>query len=68
MVFGFHFTNSLIEVCEIYVLGKKHRDSFPIGKLWRAKKSFLVDSYLCLVDIPSNGNHRYFITFIYEFS
>ena len=68
MVFGFPFINSPIEGYEIYVLGKKHRDSFPIGKSWRAKKSLSIDSYLCLMGIPSNGDHKYFITFIYEFS
>ncbi|TXG61110.1 hypothetical protein EZV62_012473 [Acer yangbiense] len=47
----------------------EHRDSFPTGKSWRANRPLeLVHSNLCSVETPSNGNLRYFITFIDDFS
>ena len=56
-------------VCETCEIGKKHRDSFPVGKSWRAKKLLeIVHSDLCMVEIPTHGGSRYFITFIDDFS
>ncbi|TXG56964.1 hypothetical protein EZV62_018277 [Acer yangbiense] len=37
MVSGLPSINPPDKVCETCVLGKKHRDPFPIGKAWRAK-------------------------------
>ena len=69
MVSGLPSINSPDKVCETCVLGKKHRDPFPIEKAWRASKPLeLVHSDLCSVEVPSNGNSRYFITFIDDFS
>ena len=52
-------------VCDTCQLGKKHRDSFPTGKSWRARKQLeIVHSDLCTVEVPSHGDCRYFITFI----
>ena len=56
-------------VCEICQLGKKHRDPFPTGKSWRARRLLeIVHSDLCSVEVSSNGGSRYFITFIDDFS
>jgi len=54
------------ETCEF---GKKHRESFPTGKSWRARKPLeIVHSDLCMVEIPTHGGSKYFITFIDDFS
>ncbi|XP_072054390.1 uncharacterized protein [Arachis hypogaea] len=46
-------------VCEICQLGKKHRDPFPTGKSWRARRLLeIVHSDLCSVEVPSNGSSR----------
>lgn len=60
----------LPQVCEGCVVGKQHRDSFPRGKAWRAKKALeLVHSDICgPIDPQSNGSKQYFITFIDDFS
>nr|KYP46330.1 Retrovirus-related Pol polyprotein from transposon TNT 1-94 [Cajanus cajan] len=56
-------------ICETCEIGKKHRESFPTGKSWRARKPLeIVHSDLCMVEIPSHGGSRYFITFIDDFS
>ncbi|RDX94009.1 hypothetical protein CR513_23663, partial [Mucuna pruriens] len=56
-------------VCETCEIAKKHRGSFPTGKSWRAKKPLeIVHSDLCMVEIPTHGDSRYFITFIDDFS
>ena len=54
------------QVCEGCALGKHHRDSFPIGKAWRASSPLqLVHSDLCgPMNTTSNGGNRYFLTFI----
>ncbi|KAL4388518.1 hypothetical protein GQ457_09G024580 [Hibiscus cannabinus] len=56
-------------ICETCEIGKKHRESFPTGKSWRARKPLeIVHSDLCMVEIPTHGGSRYFITFIDDFS
>ncbi|XP_072054428.1 uncharacterized protein [Arachis hypogaea] len=46
-------------VCEICQLGKKHRDPFPTGKSWRARRLLeIVHSDLCSVEVSSNGGSR----------
>lgn len=70
MVIDLPQIDHLPQVCEGCVVGKQHRDSFPKGKAWRAKKALeLVHSDICgPIDPQSNGNKRYFITFIEDFS
>jgi len=36
------------QVCEGCILGKQHRDSFPVGKSWREKKPLeLINADIC---------------------
>ena len=56
-------------VCETCQLGKKHRESFLIGKSWRGRKLLEIGNLdLCTVDVLTHGGSRYFITFIDDFS
>lgn len=57
-------------VCEECVVGKQHRNPFPIAGAWRAKKILqLVHSDICgPINPVSNGHKRYFITFTDDFS
>ncbi|RDY03915.1 hypothetical protein CR513_12436, partial [Mucuna pruriens] len=65
-VFGLSIINIPSEVCEI---GKKHKESFPTRKSWKAKKPLeIVHSDLCTVEISTHGGRKYFITFIDDFS
>jgi len=69
MVSGLPVIDVPKNICETCVLGKKHRDPFPSGSAWRAKKPLeLIHSDLCSVEVPSNGGSRYFISFIDDFS
>ena len=58
------------KVCEGYTLGKHHRNSFPIGRSWRASHPLeLVHSDLCgLMYITLIGGNRYFLTSIHDYS
>ena len=57
-------------VCEGCMLGKQHRQPFPSGKTWRAKKPLeLVHTDVCgAMRTPSNDQNRYFILFIDDFT
>ncbi|XP_060974068.1 uncharacterized protein LOC133039239 [Cannabis sativa] len=57
-------------VCEGCMLGKQHRQPFPSGKTWRAKKPLeLVHTNVCgETRTPSNDQNRYFILFIDDFT
>lgn len=56
-------------MCDVYVVGKKHRDPFPKGHACRATKPLeLVHYNPCYMEVPSNKGNRYFITFIDDFS
>ncbi|CAL5403117.1 unnamed protein product [Camellia sinensis] len=70
MVSGLPQIDHVSQVCEGCVVGKQHRNAFPKGRAWRAKKVLeLVHSDICgPINPPSNGNNRYFITFIDDFS
>ena len=70
MVIGLPQFSSPSEVCEDCVVSKQHRETFPKGKAWRAKKVLeLVHSDLCgPINPTSNGGKRYFITFVDDFS
>ena len=53
-VSGLPVVNIPSGVCETCQIGKKHRESFPTGKSWRAKKLLeIVHSDLCSVEIPT---------------
>lgn len=58
------------QVCEECVVSKQHRNQFPQGKSWRAKKALeLVHFNICGPIIPcSDGGKRYMITFIDDYS
>ena len=58
------------EVCEDCVVSKQHREPFPIGKSWKAKRVLeLVHSDICCPISPtSNGGTCYFISFIDDYS
>jgi len=66
---GLLIVNIPNRVCETCEIDKKHRDSFPTGKSLRARKPLeIVHSNLCIVEIPTHGGRRNFITFIDDFS
>ncbi|XP_072064502.1 uncharacterized protein [Arachis hypogaea] len=51
-----HISNCICEICQ---LEKKHRDTFPTGKSWRARRLLeIVHSDLCSVEVPSNDGSR----------
>ncbi|KAL5567627.1 hypothetical protein UlMin_024202 [Ulmus minor] len=58
------------ETCEGFMLGKQHRQPFPSKKAWRAKKPLeLVHIDVCgPMRTPSNGQNRYFIIFIDDYT
>ena len=70
MVVGLPQFEQPSQLCEKCIVSKQHRDNFPKGKSWRAKKVLeLVHSNLCGPIKPtSNGGNRYFISFIDDFS
>ncbi|KAL6286215.1 hypothetical protein ACE6H2_010605 [Prunus campanulata] len=70
MVIGLPQITCPSEVCEVCVVGKQHRETFPKGKAWRARRPLeLVHSDICGPITPaSNAGKRYFITFIDDYS
>ncbi|XP_072061988.1 uncharacterized protein [Arachis hypogaea] len=51
-----HISNCVCEICQ---LEKKHRDPFPTGKSWRARRLLeIMHLDLCSVEVPSNGGSR----------
>lgn len=70
MVIGLPEFESPSELCEDCIVKKQHRDVFPKGTSWRAKRVLeLVHSDLCGPIKPmSNGGKRYFISFIDDFN
>lgn len=63
------FTDSDCEPC---ILGKHHREKFPVGKAWRATESLmlvLVHSDICgpMQTLSLNGS-KYFLIFVDDFS
>ncbi|KAK9941415.1 hypothetical protein M0R45_018018 [Rubus argutus] len=59
-----------IKICEECVVGKQHREQFPKGKAWRAQRPLeLIHSDICgPINPTSNGEKRYFISFIDDYS
>ena len=70
MVNGLSLIEQPKKLCEGCILGKKHRESFHVGKSYRARAPLeIVHSYLCgYMQTPSIGNSLYFITFIDYYS
>jgi hypothetical protein len=62
MVRGITLIEQPTKICEGYILGKQHRDSFPSSKLWRAGDPLeLIHSNLCgSMKTPSLGKSLYF--------
>ena len=70
MVMGLPQITTSSQVFEECVVSKQHRNQFPQGKSWRAKKALeLVHSDICGPITPhSNGGKTYIITFIDDYS
>lgn len=70
MVKGLPLIGSIDKVCEGCILGKQHRDSFPVGKSWRASKPLeLVHADICgPMQTLSLNKNKYFIVFVDDFS
>ncbi|XP_061349454.1 uncharacterized protein LOC133294723 [Gastrolobium bilobum] len=70
MVNGLPMINQPDQLREACMRGKQHRQSFEVGKSWRAKRPLhLVHSDIAgPFDIPSLGGNKYYITFIDDFS
>ncbi|XP_074353008.1 uncharacterized protein LOC141692171 [Apium graveolens] len=70
MVDGLPEINEPENLCEACVKGKQHRQSFPVGKSWRARRPLdIVHTDIAgPFDISSLGGNRYYLTFIDDFS
>ena len=70
MVNGLSLIEQPNKLCEGCILGKQHRESFPISNSHRVRALLeIVHSYLCgYMQTPSIGNSLYFITFIDDYS
>lgn len=70
MVTGLSWLKASDNFCEGCVLGKQHRDSFPVGKERKATEPLqLVHSDICgPMETELLGGNKYFITFIDDFS
>ncbi|WOG95118.1 hypothetical protein DCAR_0314420 [Daucus carota subsp. sativus] len=70
MVDGLPEINESENLCEACVKGKQHRQSFPVGKSWRARRPLeIVHTDIAgPFDISSLGGNRYYLTFIDDFS
>jgi hypothetical protein len=58
------------KICEGCIFGNQNRESFPVGKSYRAKAPLeIVHSDICEpMKTPSIGGSTYFLTFIDDFS
>jgi hypothetical protein len=70
MVKGLPLVDKLERICEGCIFGKQHRESFPVGKSYRAKAPLeIIHSDICgPMQTPSIGGSTYFLTFIDDFS
>ncbi|KAK1587882.1 hypothetical protein Q3G72_017858 [Acer saccharum] len=70
MVTGLPQISGPSDICEDCVVGKQHRDSFPMGKAWRAKQPLqLIYSDLCgPINLASNSSKKYFISFTDDYN
>ncbi|KAL4380017.1 hypothetical protein GQ457_02G014900 [Hibiscus cannabinus] len=70
MVNGLPEINPPNQLCEACIKGKQHRQSFEVGKSWRARRPLeIVHTDIAgPFDIPSLGGNRYYLTFIDDYS
>ena len=70
MVKGLPLIASTDKVCQGCILGKQHRNSFPVGKSQRASKPLeLVHADICgPMQTLSLKKNKYFIIFVNDFS
>ena len=70
MVKYFPLIEKLERICEGYIFGKQHRESFRVGKSYREKSPLeIVHSDICgPMQTPSIGGNINFLTFIDDFS
>ena len=70
MVNGLPKINQPNHLCEACIEGKQHRQNFPVGKSWRARRPLeIVHTDIAgPFDIASLGQNRYYLTFIDDFS
>ena len=69
MVNGLSLIEQPNKLCGGCILGKQHRESYHVGKSYRARSPLeIVHSDLCgYMQTPSIGNSLYFITFIDDY-
>ena len=70
MVKGLPLIDKLERVCEGFIFGKQHGDTFPVGKSYRAHIPLeIVHSDICgPMQRSSTGGCNYFLTFIDDYS
>jgi hypothetical protein len=70
MVKGFPLIEKRERICEGFIFGKQHKESFPLGKSYRARAPLeIVHSDICgSMQTTSIGGSTYFLTFIDYFS
>ena len=70
MVKGLPLINKTNRVCEGFIFGKQHRETFPVGKSYRARSPLeIVHSDICgPMQTTSIGGCKYFLTFIDDYS
>ena len=66
MVKGLPLIEKLETICEGYIFGKQHKESFPVGKSYREKAPLeIIHCGICgPMQTPSIGGNTYFLTFI----
>jgi hypothetical protein len=70
MVKGFPLIEKPKRICESHIFGKRHRESFPVGKSYREKDPLkIVHSYIFgPMQTQSIGGNTYFLIFIDDLS
>ena len=70
MVKGFPLIEKRERICEGFIFGKQRKESFPLGKSYRARDQLeIVHSDICgSMQTTSIGGNTYFLTFVDDFS
>ena len=70
MVIGFPLIDRPERVCEGCIFGKKHRDTFPVGKSYRARTPLEIvrSDIFGPMQTTSIGGYKYFLAFIDDYS
>ena len=70
MVKGFSLIDKPKTVCEDFIFGKQHKETFPDKKSYRARTPLEIMHYdICgPMQTMSIGGYKYFLTFIDDFS